>query len=148
MRSSNSLDTRLVEAALTDAVSAARWERIDLETRRPDYAHREMILAKAAELAMSPVVRDQLLSLALERSVEDGLLDGPLIDVQAACGERALIATRVFGLGPRKASETDALVLAVEERHSRHLQPKGRVDLLSQRLEQDAVLHETLWDHP
>ncbi len=148
MRNSSSSATRLVEAAAAEAVSAARWERIDLETRRPDCVHRELILAKAAELAMSPVARDQLMSLALERSAEDGLLDGPLIDVLCACGDRARIVERIVSLDAPPSSDTDALVLAVEERHARHLRPRMRTDLLSHRLEQDAALQESLWDHP
>lgn len=148
MWNSNKRETRLVEAALSDAVSAARWERIDLETRRPDCAHREWILAKASELAMSPIARDQLLSLALERSAEGGAMNDPLIDIDCANRERALIATRIFGLGAHKAAETEALVRAIEERHLRRLGPDVRFDLLPQYLEQDAVLHESLWDHP
>lgn len=148
MWNSNKRETRLVEAALSDAVSAARWERIDLETRRPDCAHREWILAKASELAMSPIARDQLLSLALEQSAESGAMNDPLIDIDCASRERALIAKRIFGLGAHKAAETEALVRAIEERHSRRLGPDARFDLLPQYLEQDAVLHESLWDHP
>lgn len=148
MWNSNKRETRLVEAALSDAVSAARWERIDLETRRPDCAHREWILAKASELAMSPIARDQLLSLALEQSAEGGAMNDPLIDIDCANRERALIATRIFGLGAHRAAETEALVRAIEERHLRRLGPDVRFDLLPQYLEQDAVLHESLWDHP
>ena len=148
MWNSNKRETRLVEAALSDAISAARWERIDLETRRPDCAHREWILAKASELAMSPIARDQLLSLALEQSAEGGAMNDPLIDIDCASRERALIAKRIFGLGAHKAAETEALVRAIEERHSRRLGPDACFDLLPQYLEQDAVLHESLWDHP
>lgn len=148
MRSSNRFETRIIEAALADAVSAARWEWIDLATRRPDCVHREWILGRAAELAMSPIARDQLLSLALERSDEDGALNHPLIDIDGSPRERAVIAKRVFSLGAHKAAETEALVRAIEERHSRQLGADASFDRLPERLEQDAVLHESLWDHP
>lgn len=73
---------RLVEAASAEALRAARWESIDLATRRPDGAHRDLLLARAAELAMSPVARDQLMSLALERGALESQPDTSLIDVQ------------------------------------------------------------------
>lgn len=138
---------RLVEAALAEAVAEARWERIDLETRKPDRGHRDLMLAQAAELALSPIGRDQLLSLALERSAQDVQPDWPA-HLQAELGESAAIAERVFRLDPHKVSETDMLVMALEERHSRRLRPEVGFDQLSQRLEQDAILNETLWDHP
>jgi hypothetical protein len=148
MRNSNRRDTRLVEAALADAVSAARWDWIDLSTRRPDCAHREWILGRASELAMSPIARDQLRSIALERSAEGGALNGPLIDISCASQDRALIAKRIFGLGPHKAAETEDLVRAIEERHSRQLRADASFGRLPELFEQDAVLHESLWDHP
>ena len=148
MRNSNRRETRLVEAAVADAVSAARWEWIDLSTRRPDCAHREWIRGRASELAMSPIARDQLLSLALDRSAASGALNEPLIDVHCACQERALIAKRIFGLGPHKAAETETLVRVIEEQHSRQLGADASFDRLPEHLEHDAVLHESLWDHP
>lgn len=148
MLTSSKRDTRLIEAALADAVSAARWEWLDLATRRPDCAHDELILGRAAELALSPIARDQLLSIALERIAEEGPLDGSLIDDRRDCDGRATIAKRVFSLGPHKAADTDALVRTIEERHSRQLGADVRFDLLPQHLEQDAILHECLWDHP
>ncbi len=100
MQSSSSFDRRLIEAAVAEAVSGARWERIDLETRRPDCTHSDLMLAKAAELAMSPVARDQLMSLALERVGQGQQTDAPLIGEADAAGDRARIASRVFALGP------------------------------------------------
>ncbi|WP_339930393.1 hypothetical protein [uncultured Brevundimonas sp.] len=148
MRSADSFDDRLIKAAVAEAVSGARWERIDLETRRPDCAHSELMLAKAAELAMSPVARDQLMSLALERFGQDQQADGPLINDARTAGERDRIAGRVFGLGPHKAADTEALVLAVEARHAARLRQDVCFNLLAQCLEQDAALQEALWDHP
>lgn len=148
MPRSDSFDTRLIEAALDEAVSAARWERIDLETRRPGSAHADLMLAKAAELAMSPVARDQLMSLALERYGQDQEADGPLIADARAAHERARIASRVFALGPHKASDTEGLVLTVEARHATRLRQDACSRLIAQCLEQEAVLQEALWDHP
>lgn len=139
---------RLVEAASAEALRAARWESIDLATRRPGGAHRDLLLARAAELAMSPVARDQLMSLALERGALESQPDTSLIDVQERSHERARIAKRVFGSDPHRASETEALVALIEARHSSGPAQDGRFDRLSERLEQDAILHEALWDHP
>ena len=144
----DSLDTRLVEAALDEAVSGARWERIDLETRRPDSAHADLMLAKAAELVMSPVARDQLMSLALERVGQDRHAEGPLIDLDRAASERAFVAKRVFALGPHRAADTEALVLGIEARHATRLRHDACSRLIAQCLEQEAVLQEALWDHP
>lgn len=141
-------DARLLAAATADAVSAARWERIDLEARRPLMAHRDLLLAKAAELAMSPIGRDQLMSLALEYSVRDVDPDAPLLDIPARPAERAMIARRVFVRGPHRTSETESLVVQIEERHARRLVREARFDLLPGCLLQDATLQELLWDHP
>lgn len=141
-------DAQLLAAASSDALCAARWERIDLETRRPGAGHREMLLARAAELAMSPVGRDQLMSLALERGAQTGDPDAPLIDLSDRSAERARIAQSVFGRGPRRSSETEALAVQIEEEHARRLGREARFDLLPERLLQDAILQELLWDHP
>ncbi len=148
MQSSSSFDRRLIEAAVAEAVSGARWERIDLETRRPDCTHSDLMLAKAAELAMSPVARDQLMSLALERVGQGQQTDAPLIGEADAAGDRARIASRVFALGPHKAADTEALVLALEARHAARLRQDVCSALLAQCLLQDAALQEALWDHP
>lgn len=140
-------DAQLLAAASSDALCAARWERIDLETRRPGAGHREL-LARAAELATSPVGRDQLMSLALERGAQTGDPDASLIDLSDRSAERARIAQSVFGRGPRRSSETEALAVQIEEEHARRLGREARFDLLPERLLQDAILQELLWDHP
>jgi hypothetical protein len=64
------------------AVAEARWEAADLLSRRPALAA-DLLRGHAAELATSPVARDQLLGLALERAAADldagraPLADGP-----------------------------------------------------------------------
>lgn len=148
MRSAASFDDRLVQAAVAEAISTARWERIDLETRRPDSTHSDLMLAKAAELAMSPLARDQLMSLAFERFGHGHQPDGPLIGEANAADERARVASQVFSAGPHKAADTEALVLAVEARHAARLRQDACSRLLAQCLEQEAALQEALWDHP
>lgn len=148
MRSSNSREIRLIDAAVADAVSAAQWERTDLETRRPDQAPDELMLAKAVELAMSPIARDQLLSLALEHSVQHPSSARSVIDVDCCSRERSLIADRIFAMGPHPASESEGVVLAVEGRHSRRVRQDVRFDLVAECLRQDAILQEAFWDHP
>lgn len=141
-------DAMLLEAAASEAISAARWERVDLEARRPGEAHMALILGKAAELAFSPIGRDQLMSLALVKGVQDPDGAGPLVETSVPPQERAAIAERVFRHAPHRASETEALVLRIEERNARRLGIDSRFDLLPQRIRQDAALQELLWDHP
>ena len=141
-------DARLLEAASSEALCASRWERIDLETRRPGSEHEALLLARAAELAMSPVGRDQLMSLAIEHGLRDVLADTPLVEISVPSAERTRIARGVFGRAPHRASETDALVVRIEEEHACRLGREARFDLLPGRLLQEATLHELLWDHP
>lgn len=141
-------DARLLEAASSEALGEARWERIDLETRRSGPAYGELLLARAAELAMSPVGRDQLMSLALEHGVDDAVADTPLLEISVPLSERAIIAKRVFARAPHRASETDDLVFQIEEGHARRLGLEARFDLLPGRLLQEATLQDLLWDHP
>lgn len=141
-------DAMLLEAAASEAISAAWWERVDLEARRPGECHADLILGKAAELAFSPIGRDQLMSLALEKGVRDPDGPEPLVDISVPPEERAVIAKRVFRHAPHRASETEALVVRIEERTARQLDRDTRYDLLPQRIRQEAALQEILWDHP
>jgi len=141
-------DATLLQAAASEAISAAWWDRLDLEARRPGEAITDLILGKAAELAFSPIARDQLMSLALMTGVRDTDGTKVLIETSVPPAERAIIAERVFRQGPHKASDTDALVAQIEERNTRDLDHDARFDLLPQRIRQDAALQELLWDHP
>ena len=142
------LSVRILDAAVADAIAAAQWDRIDLQTRRPGQDPKDLLLAKAAELAMSPIARDQLLSAALEHGVESFHPDRPLIDLDCCSGARSVIIDRVFALGPHQRSETESVVSAIEARHARRLCQDARYDLLAECLRQDAVLQEELWSHP
>lgn len=144
----NDISLRIVDAAVADAIAAAQWDRIDLQTRRPGQDPKDLLLAKAAELALSPIGRDQLMSAALEHGVQTFHPDRPLIDLDCCPGARSVIIDRVFALGPHKRSETENVVLAIEERHARRLGEDARYDLLAECLRQDAILQETLWSHP
>lgn len=141
-------DATLLQAAASEAISAAWWDRLDLEARRPGEAITDLILGKAAELAFSPIARDQLMSLALMTGVRDTDGTKVLIETSVPPAERAIIAEGVFRQGPHKASDTDALVAQIEERNTRDLDHDARFDLLPQRIRQDAALQELLWDHP
>ena len=97
---------------------------------------------------MSPVGRDQLMSLAIEHGLRDAPADAPLVEISVPAAERTRIATGVFERAPHRASETDALVVRIEEDHAFRLGREARFDLLPGRLRQEATLHELLWDHP
>ena len=148
MKRMSASDATLLQAAASEAISAAWWDRLDLEARRPGEVNTDLILGKAAELAFSPIARDQLMSLALMTGVRDTDGTKVLIETSAPPAERAAIAERVFRQGPHKASDTDALVAQIEERNTRDLDHDARFDLLPQRIRQDAALQELLWDHP
>ena len=141
-------DTMLLEAAASEAICAAWWERVDLEARRPGEGHADLILGKAAELAFSPIGRDQLMSLALEKGVRDPGGPEPLVETSVPPEERAVIAKRVFRHAPHHTSETEALVVRIEERNARQLGRDTRFDLLPEWMRQEASLQEILWDHP
>lgn len=89
----------LLQAAASEAISAAWWDRLDLEARRPGEANVDLILGKAAELAFSPIARDQLMSLALMTGVRDTDGTKVLIETSVPPAERAVIAERVSDRG-------------------------------------------------
>lgn len=148
MPSWNDRGLRIVEAAVADAISQAQWERLHLETQLPGQEFDDRLHVKAAELAMSPIARDQLMSVALAHGAFRCRPKQPLIDVDCCSGERIAIIDRVVALGPHKASKTRAAVALIEKRHARRLGHDARFDLLSECLRQDAVLQEELWNHP
>lgn len=148
-RASPSPAGKILEAACAEALAAARWDEADLATRWPGDEARALLLAKAAECALSAFARDQLLSVAIERVVGHADRETPLLDGTTDPGERAEIARQTFALGPHKASETDALVALVESRHAPRLGGGTASDRVAACfLREDAVLHELLWDHP
>lgn len=138
----------LLDAACAEALAAARWDEADLSTRWPGVEAGSLMLAKAAECALSPIARDQLLSLAIERVIDDRDPTAPLLQPEAEVDRRAEIARLVFALGPHRSSETEALVRSIEERHAHRLEDRAPPARLAIFLRDDAALHETLWDHP
>jgi hypothetical protein len=144
----NSPAGRILDAACAEALAAARWDQADLSTRWPGPEAGPLLLAKAAECALSPVGRDQLLSLAIERVLGEDDREARLLDWETDPDERARIARQVFAFGPNRASETDALVELVESRHARRVHGRTAPTRLAAHLREDAVLHEVLWDHP
>ena len=148
MWDSNNFDARPLETALAEVAVDALWEYRDMKARRPNWAHHELILARAAELAVSPLARDQLMSLALERQTQNGPPGRPLIKTDCSTEERDQIAGRVFRLAPHKGSDTETFVQSVEARHSQRIRRGAQLARLAQDLEKNAVLQEMLWDHP
>lgn len=145
--SNNRAAVRL-DAACAEALAAARWDEADLSTRRPGADVSALLLAEAAECALSPLARDQLLSLAIERVVDRGDQDGPLLGREVDADACAAIARQVFALGPNRASATDALVESIEGRLLHRLGDETGPWRLAASLREDAELHEMLWDHP
>lgn len=138
----------VLEAACAEAWATARWDRADLATRRPDAGPGALLLAKAVECASSPVAREQLLSLAIERVAGDADDGAPLIEARPDPGGRAGIAAEVSALEPR-AAEIEAAAALIESRHARRPATTGEQrDRLAAQLREDALLHEMLWDHP
>lgn len=144
----------LVAPAAVDALMAARWQCADLLARKSPDAARELLLGRAAELASSPIGRDQILSRALEAAAADlaagrsPLQDGVAFfcrDNSPCYTARQIVREQVFRHAgvPRRASYAAAVEL--ERRH----RADGDADhALCERLAAEGRLHELLWDDP
>ena len=88
------------------------------------------------------------MSLALEQRSQLISAGPSLIDVDCCVRERSLITDRILTLGLHSASDTNAVVQEIEERHAKRLRQDARFDLLAECLKQDAVLQEAFWNHP
>ncbi|MFL5297075.1 MAG: hypothetical protein ACJ798_11905 [Phenylobacterium sp.] len=142
-----------VQAAV-DALLAARWECADLLSRKPAVHAIELVSGRAAELASSPIGRDQMLSAALDAAAADlGAGRPPLPDGtgfffrgRAPCPTaRLVIREQVFrhpGVPGRAADEAAAEL----ERRCR-LECRSEREL-SARLWSEASLQRSLWDDP
>jgi hypothetical protein len=144
----------VVATAAIDALIAARWQCADLLARRPPAFVRDLLLARAAELASSPIARDQILSRGLEAAAADLEAGRPPLEEGAAflfrerspCATaREIVREQVFRYGgvPARASDDAAAEL---ERRVRAERPADHE--LSQRLAREAHLQEVLWDDP
>jgi hypothetical protein len=144
----------VVATAAIDALLAARWQCADLLSRRPRASVRDLLLGHAAELACSPIARDQILSRALEAAASDLEAGRPPLDGGAAflfrdcppcVTAREVVREQVFRYGsvPARASDGAAADL---ERRVRAECPGGHE--LSLSLAREAHLQEVLWDDP
>lgn len=77
-------DRDALARAIRSVTEEAQWEALDLLSRRGADTAPELLRGHSAELATSPVSRDQLLSLALDQTAESILRGGesPMADLQ------------------------------------------------------------------
>jgi len=154
MSTRDAVPADIVAAASIDALMAARWECEDLLSRRPPASTRDLLLGHAAELASSPIARDQVLSRALDAAAADLEAGRPPLDAgvafllreQSPCAKaRERVREQVFRHGgvPARASDDAAAEL---ERRVRAECPADHE--LSERLAREAHLQEVLWDDP
>jgi len=152
--STRECETDVVATAAIDALMAARWQCADLLSRRPATSVRELLQGRAAELASSPIARDQVLSRALDAAAADLEAGRPALEGGAAflfreqppcVTAREVVREQVFRHGgvPARASDDAAAEL---ERRVRAECPADHE--LSQRLAREAHLQEVLWDDP
>lgn len=139
-------------SALVAALAAARWHVADLASRRPRDLVPDLLSGRAAELALSPMAADQLLSLALDAAAADlaagrpPLADGvlsffPRLGTTDPADESPL-GTEADA---RRFVEDLGLVAELEARH-RALGLAGAE--LAARLAEDAQMQDFLADDP
>jgi hypothetical protein len=134
------------------AVSEARWQAADVLSRKPAPVALDLLRARAAELAMSPLGRDQVMSVALLTVVDDvtdggpPLADGALFFFGASMEPRRRLPMqrRVFAALRPCDGEADAVVRQLEAEHP----PATPGAEIAARLLDDARLHKQLWDDP
>lgn len=135
-----------------EALREAWWERLEMSTRRPADLVPDLLRARAAELALSPIGRDQILSRAMDLIAERRREPSP-VDADVLFGgspteeQRLAVRQRVFAAGAQPSFASSDAAARVEERHRRSL-ADGSAALISHALTFDAALHETLWDDP
>lgn len=153
MRPPDYAKAHIVAAAALGALTEARWQSSELLSRRSADAAPDLLRGHAAEMAFSPLGRDQVLSLALLVAADD--LEGGRPPATAAelvllepgpdDAARLEVRTRVLNSGLVPTAEAR---LAAEDLERRH-RPECGSDLeLSARLTAEANLHELLWDDP
>ncbi len=131
-----------------EALGEARWERLDLLTRRAPEEVAAVLAARMRELAASPSGRDQLLALAFQRLTEGGGNAGPhdLLGAEADPAEREALRRRVLGQDGHPVDRALDLVARYEARLTEAGPQAPRI--LAERLMTDADLNEFLWDDP
>lgn len=144
----------VVATAAIDALLAARWQCADLQSRRPPASVRDLLLGHAAELACSPIARDQILSRALEAAAADVGAGRPPLDGGAAflfregppcVTPRDTVREQVFRHGGVPACASDDAAAELERRVRAECPAEHELSL---RLAREAHLQEVLWDDP
>lgn len=141
-----------LETVVSEVIGEALWRYRDLSARRTEDQARDLVLAEAAERSLSAAGREQLLSVALERVLT--------LDPEAPASARLLLGSdphedqtltirkSVFALGPQNVEAADALIDQLEKFHAGRLTKRGSKVEIALGLEQDAALHQALWDDP
>jgi len=145
--------THIVAAAALGALTQARWQSGGLLSRESADAAPELLRGHAAEMASSPLGRDQMLSLALLAAADDleagrspaMVSERVLLEPGPDDAARLGVRTRVLSSGLLPTADARRAAEDLERRH----RPECANDLeLSARLTADANLHELLWDDP
>jgi hypothetical protein len=154
MKTRDSEPVDLVAAAAVDALMAARWQCADLLTRKSAASTRDLLFGRAAELASSPIARDQILSKMLEAAAADLEAGRPPLQEGASvfcrerspcCTARQIVRQQVFRHTGVPARASAAAAAELERRHRAENLPDYQ---LCDRLAAEAQLHELLWDDP
>ena len=154
----------IVATAALGALTEARWQSSELLSRRSADAAPDLLRGLAAEMAFSPLGRDQVLSLALLVAADDleagrspaaAASELVLLQPGPADAARSDVRARVLNSGviPRAAAVAVAVAPADARRAAEDLERRYRPECgsdleLSARLTAEANLNELLWDDP
>jgi hypothetical protein len=154
MRSPDCARSHIAASAALAAVVEARLRSSDGASLQYLSGAPHLLRAHAAEMAVSPIGRDQVLSLALTRAAED-LEQGRSPDAadlnlffegaEVTAEARLEVRRRVFQQGALPVAESRRVVEVLERRF---LPECATLRALSRRLTEEARLHERLWDDP
>lgn len=143
----------VVAAAALGAFTEARWRRGDLLSRKSANLAPDLLRGHAAEMAFSPIGRDQVLSLALVAAANELEAGREAADERAAFfrapgpdeSARLVVRARTLSLDVDATCEARGVVEELERRYGPEC--AGGFEL-AERLRNDASLHELLWDDP
>jgi hypothetical protein len=148
-------DDRLLAKAVRAICAEARWEAVDLTTRRGRALACDLLRGHSAECAGSPSGRDQLLGLALDQAAASLRHQVPAptdIDLSSFLAPQRVHASVEARIRVRsehlRMSGSDALRRHAESTASsyRAAAPRRRGDrVMAELLREDAVLNRTLW---
>ena len=144
----------IVATAALGALTEARWQSSELLSRRSADAAPDLLRGLAAEMAFSPLGRDQVLSLALLVAADDleagrspaaAASELVLLQPGPADAARSDVRARVLNSGVIPTADARRAAEDLERRY----RPECGSDLeLSARLTAEANLNELLWDDP